>query len=273
MKRVLLLCCFLFLNNNQGECAATLFNPLRQIHTNPIQDCRNSITNLADPYCKNSNTARQPDIIQIEKALFGRSYEKQNISSRLSRIEKSLFSTTYTNANQAQRIDNIISNFNQMKEYPNITKNVLTKMEKQVFNESFPLNNTKRRIERLEEEVFGAVQSGEINSRYEALKMATKSIRNDNNNGNTDPFYSSNSSYTQPKTKWQGLASSINGGMSGYMTGFTPQITPFYNNYRNNCYNYPYRSGYGNQTGYQSNHGYYNGFSDYSSGTGVTILD
>lgn len=282
MKRAILLCCFLFFNNLQGECATTLFPPLKPMLANPIQECGNTITSLADPFAGTSAKMPQPDIGEIEKSLFGRTYANQNITSRLSRIEKTLFSTTYPNANQTQRIDNIISNFNQMNKYPNISKNSLSKMEMQVFNECFALNNAQRRIERLEEEVFGAVQSGDFDSRYEALKMATKSLKkNTNILSNNDPFNSSGFSNMAPKSGWKGIASSMSGGMlGGSMTGFTPPISPFYNNYSgyNNSNNnlYPYRSGYNTQRGYRTNnggYGYREDFTDYGCGTGVTILD
>lgn len=303
MKRTLILCLFLAMSETAGICATTFFPPLQPLQpvqqvggNNLAQNNNNSITSLPDPFVSPANTpntpnVNNPDISQIEQSLFGQSYVKQNISVRLSRIEKSLFTTTYPNSSVAQRIDNIISNFNQINKYPNISKNTLSKIESQVFSQNFPQNSAERRVERLEQQVFGAVQSGDLESRYEAVKMAAKSYSR--NKRNNDQYFPND----MPQSGWKGLANNLGGAFfGGSMTGFTPPINP-YNNYNNGYNNYsssysnpdPYNSnfpssytnsyanayqpGCGMYRGVRTNHGYSDSFQNYSSGTGVTILD
>lgn len=274
MKRALILCLFLFISESSGKCAVTFFPPLQPIGgANPVQNFSN-ITSTADPFL-NPNKINYPDISRIENSLYGRSFENQNISSRLSRIEKSLFNKTYSNSSNIQRIDNIISNFNQLNKYPNISKNVLSKIEAKVLHQSFPENSIELRIERLEQRIFGAVQSGDIDSRYEALMTAAR-------NYNPNPI--NTAYYPNPITAggWKSILNNLGNSMlGGNMTGFTPPINP-YDNYGNNpAYNSnaglnPGTSGM--YRGSRTNNGfggysYHDDFTNYGSGTGVTILD
>lgn len=271
MKRALILCLFLFASQIRGECGVTFFPPLQPIGVNQIPNYSN-ITSTADTF-SNPYNANYSAIGRIERALFGRSYEGQNISFRLSRIEKTLFTTTYPNSSNAQRIDNIISNFNQINKYPNISRNALSRMETKIFNQSFPQNSSERRIERLEQRIFGAMQSGDIDSRYNALIAASQ-------NYSVNPM---GNYYPNPigTNGWKGILGSLGNAMlGGNMTGFTPSINPYYNN--NYGYNDPYlnsgQGGYGIYKGNRVNNGlggysYQDNFTNYGSGTGVTILD
>ncbi|MFA7659193.1 MAG: hypothetical protein WCY19_07150 [Candidatus Gastranaerophilaceae bacterium] len=266
MKRVLILCLFLILGETIGECAVTFFPPLQPVPgPAEINNYGENLTSLNTPLAR-SPKVNYPDIERVENSLFGRIFANQNISLRLSRIEKSLFTTTYPGSTISQRIDNIISNFNQINKNPNISQGELSRLESKVFRQNFPQNNPQRRIERLEQQVFGAVQSGDLGQRYEALKTASATYRN-----NTQNSLSGNG--------WQGIIGSLGGSpLGGTMTGFTPPINPYYNNYNNgynNGYNNnnQYPNGYGMYRGYRSNHGYLDDFQNFSSGTGVTILD
>jgi hypothetical protein len=279
MKRVLIICFLFIAGASSANCAATVFQPLQPINQadDSIQNYSSNVTSLADPFAK-SATTNYSDINRIEQSLFGKTYDGQGISTRLSRIEKSLFTTTYPNASDSQRIDNVISNFNQINKYPNISKGALSKMESRFFSQNFPQVSPQRRIERLEQQVFGATQSGDINSRYEALKMATKNYnRNMNNNA-----YDSNNPNNVTQTGWKGITgNSGNSFFGGSMTGFTPPINPYsgssYNTYNSYANPYP-ASGYGMNRRNGVNRGL-NGFSyndsstDYGTGSGVTILD
>lgn len=272
MKRALFLCLFLFISETYANCAVTFFPPLQPIGGgSPVQNY-NNITSNADPFV-NSQRMNYPDISRIENSLFGRSFDRQNISSRLSRIEKALFTTTYPNSSNAQRIDNIISNFNQLNKYPNISRNTLSKIEAKVFNQNFPQNNIERRMERLEQRIFGAVQSGDMDSRYEALLMAAKNY----NTNTVNPYYPN----TVGTNGWKGILGNFgNSLLGGNMTGFTPPIDP-YSNFGCNQGNNPYGNlggGSGVYREYRTNNGLggyssHNNFSSYGTGTGVTILD
>ena len=285
MKRVLILALMLFVCTNSGNCATTFFPPLQPFAGtgNAIQDNTVDSANLGDSF---TNPLREnyPNLGKIEQTLFGRAYDNQNINTRLSRIENALFTTTYPNSTSAQRIDNIISNFNQINKNPNISKNVLSRLESRVFNQSFMQNSPQRRIERLEEQIFGAVQTGELDARCKALQLAAKTYNKNNSFSDdfSDPMTSSSftstsipMSMSMPMARGRGLGGFLSNFTSGSMTGFTPNINPFggYNNYNRysnpyNRYN-PYLGNQRPQQGYRA----YNGTSNYGSGAGVTILD
>ncbi|MEI8129349.1 MAG: hypothetical protein WCG95_06995 [bacterium] len=270
MRQILTLCFFLLLSKASAECASIIFPPLQPIgEGSGIQNYSSNIAGATNPFITPAGT-NYSDISQIEQTLFGRIYENQTISARLSRIERSLFTTTYPNSTNSQRIDNIILNFNQLNKYPNISKNVLSGIESQILNQDYPQNSPERRIERLEQQLFGATQSGEIDTRYKALMAASKGYKKNNQNY---------SDLMMPQAGWKNIAGVIgNSLLGGTMTGFTPPINPYYDNYNNNYNNYnnrynSYPSGYGAYQGYRSNHGYSDNFKNYSNGTGVTILD
>lgn len=314
MKRALIICLFLLNSGNFSFAATPYFPPLQPMDA-PTEAINNSSNITSNPNAfvntpsSETNITTNPtpnnysNIGKIEQTLFNRSFEGQNISIRLSRLEKKLFNTTYPNANSNKRIDNIISNCNQANKYPNISKNVLSDLEEKAFGQKYPQNGPVRRIERLEQQVFGAVQSGDINARYDTLRMAIKAYNN-NKYANAD--------YTPIPRKTSrniGLGTrgwSSNPFIGGQMTGFTPQINPFsdpffddnnnfgssafdnsgYNNsnYNPNAYYNPRKSayrtigsgGYGSSNNIRTNNGgYYDytGGGNVNTGVGVTILD
>lgn len=283
MRRVLIICLFLLLSKTAGECNTNILGPLQPMSVAyPVHSDGGNLANLPDALA--GNAGNNFNVLgQIEQSLFGRSFANQNISNRLSRIEKSLFNTTYATSSDTQRLDNIISNFNQINKYPNISKNDLSRIESRILRQSYPQNSAVRRIERLEEQMFGAIQSGDVEARYEALKLASKNFAN------------TQSAYNPPlRSGWKGAkgdwkANALNAIWGGSMTGFTPPINPFYGNnlnnmaglnndytgYNNNSYNRynQYPSGYGSYRGNRTNTGYSDDFQDFSARTGVTILD
>lgn len=284
MKRIILLFLLLFAAQTAGNCVVTYFPPL-QPYSEPVQlrNYNNSITSLPDPFANQTNL-NYSAVARIENALYGHTFTNQNISVRLERIERSLFNTTFKNATPAQRIDNIISNFNQLNKYPNISANVLSRLENKIFSQTYQQNSVERRIERLEQQIFGAVQSGDIDARYEALVVAAK-----NYNATASAGYLPNAStgYMVNPAQNRGLRgvanALLNNALGGTMTGFTPPIGPNSwnapNSYLNPYSQYPdpnlnsYSNGYGNYQGYRSNHRMYDNFNNFNTGTGVHILD
>ncbi|MDD3436234.1 MAG: hypothetical protein PHC64_03670 [Candidatus Gastranaerophilales bacterium] len=278
MKEKIILSLCLLLCGLSAECTTDLFPPLQPMHplppigSNSFQNYTNNMTALANPFAPKTNI-NYPKVSQIEQKLFGKTYSNQDIAMRLSRIERSLFSTTYAHSTNEQRIDNIISNFNQINTYPNISQNVLSRMESRIFNQKYPENGSQRRIERLEQQIFGAVQSGNLEARYRALQLAAKNYNR--NPYNIDPLDMNTSGYATNRG-WKGLAGNLgNSLLGGTMTGFTPPINPFYGNgYTNGFNNYSnFPSGSGMYRGYRTNYGYLDDFSNFGSTTGVTILD
>lgn len=287
MKRALILCLFLAISITAGDCASTYFPPLTPVDGLNGLTANNDTTSFADPSAANlpDSSVSYPRITQIEKSLYGHSYANQDILVRVARIEKSIFNTVYSNLTLAQRVDNIVVNFNQINEYPNISKKVLSTMESKVFHQTYSQNDTESRVERLEQEIFGATQSGDFTSRYETLKTA---INNYKSNQNSSDYYPDPLASTQGRRRGivGTLGSLLLGGYSnGYMTGFTPPIDPFnntsngYNN--NNGYNNFANlggmgsGGYGWSNSTRSNRGYHDssGFQNFGSQSRVTILD
>ncbi len=288
MKRasliLLTLCLFIAANALKAD-AVPFFPPLQPVGNNaaPITDYNNNITSAADSFAavKDFNVTA---VNRIEQSLFGRSFGNQNVASRLSRIEKSMFNATYPTAPATQRLDNIISNFNQLNKYPNISRNNLSKLESKVFSQTFPQNATERRVERLEEQIFGAVQSGDMVARYKNLIAATKSFNADNV---ISSYFPTPVNGSKLKNAFGGFRSTM---MGGNMTGCTPPIDQYSdygsNNtaaYNNSSFNSPFSSfgpgsGSGIYRGYGNNNGpfgysYGESFNNYGSGAGVHILD
>lgn len=283
MKRALIICLFFALSETSGICATTYFPPLQAINAGNsglTSDAINNYTsNLNGPDTLAKDTFSNPNynnpkINMIENSLYGHNYANQDISQRLSRLERSLFRKTFTNSTLSQRVENIILNFNQINEYPGVSPNVITKMETKIFNRSYPQADTMSRIERLEQEIFGAVQSGDVTTRYETIKTASSRYKS-----NPEEYYST----PNPRGGLRGLAGNFGNMFGGTMTGFTPQISPLdnYNSYGNNygsnrSYN-PFASlgggGGGYYRGVRTNRGYSDEFANFGSGMGVTILD
>lgn len=278
---VTLISCLVF--QMSGDCAAVYFPPLRPVTTanSPFQTYDN--TSAALPV--DTSGFNYSKIGEIEISLFGRTFQGQSIAVRLSRIEKSLFNRTYATSTNLQRLDNIISNYNQINRYPNISTNVLSRLERQVFNQSYPEYNTLRRLERLEQQMLGATQQGDINTRYELLKNAAR---------NYNPNYASPGVASLiPGAAGSKAGRILNvlgglgtlGNMGGVMTGFSPQIAPYstygYGNYSPaNPYNsFNYSPGYSNDNGYNSSgifggsRGYSNSTGGFGSGASVTVID
>lgn len=120
---------------------------------------------------------KYPKITRIEEFLFKRNYSNEEINKRLERLENKLFNKTYTFASLAQRVENIESNID-MAQMEGVNADELAIIEKRVFNQSFPYDDTNFRLARLEQKLMGAVQNGNYKSRYETVKMAAMSNYN-----------------------------------------------------------------------------------------------
>ena len=128
-----------------------------------------------------------------------------------------------------------------------------SRLENYVFDRNFSRDNSIARLERLERQVFGAVQQGDFNTRYENAKMAILS---------------------RPKVgtyKKQSLIKSIGDYFSGQLTGYTPEIeenifapqtyTPDFEKRKYTTYSSPWGNGYK-----------YDDYDTHST-TGIKILD
>lgn len=131
-------------------------------------------------------------------------------------------------------------------------------LEKYSMNRTFGRESDLQRLQRLEMQAFGAVQSGDINQRYDNVRNAILSRPN----------------YTSTKTS---LLRNIGNYFSGQMTGFTPYLgpDPFFSS--SNFATTPYPTTYGNQSVDQYSTPFGGGYriNNYGTGssTGVRILD
>ena len=182
----------------------------------------------------NYNKLNYNKVTQAERTILGQTYENQHIDVRLNRLERSVFNRTYPDMTYEQRMNNIIVNYrNNNISSDNAVNKKLSKLEKKVFKRAFEDDIPENRISRLEEEVFGTIQSGDINSRYSMLSKAIQHYNNSN-------FYSSmipdDPYFALPPSGIRSLAGSFTNFMNrnfvGMPTGFSPHVGSYgmYNN-------------------------------------------
>lgn len=126
-------------------------------------------------------------------------------------------------------------------------------LERYSMNRNFGRESDLQRLQRLEMQTFGAVQSGDISQRYDNVRNAILA----------------RPSYNNTKTS---LLRNIGNYFAGQMTGYTPEFTsdPFFSSS-------PYPSSYGNQAVTQTSTPFGSSYSINNYGTGsssgVRILD
>lgn len=237
MKKVfLVLCLILFSQAVQAKVidyAKEGFPPLQPARQNTVKTLE-----------KNSyNKLNYNKVTQAEKTILGQTYENQHIDVRLNRLERSVFNRTYPNMSYEQRMNNIIVNYknNNVSNDSAVSKK-LGKMEKKVFNRQFANDTAENRISRLEEQIFGTIQSGDINSRY---SMLTKAVSHYNTPGTfssaipDDPYFGLPPSSGGIRSLAGSFTNFMNRQFVGMPTGFSPQIySPYVNGYHG--YNGPY---------------------------------
>lgn len=230
----------------------------------PLQPKRTVVNRLADN--SSYNNLNYNKVTQAERTILGQTYENQHIGVRLNRLERSVFNRTYPQMSYEQRMNNIIVNYKNNNVSNNPSVKNLSKLERKIFKRTYDNDLTENRIARLEEQVMGTIQSGDLNSRY---SMLTKAVPRYNKNTFTTvtpltPYCG------MPPVRmgsgWRGLAGSLgnffNSRFVGYPTGISPQMySPYINNYGPDYQ----RGTYGN-TGWNY-HNTWNG-----SGAGVHIL-
>ncbi|MBQ6516158.1 hypothetical protein IJI31_03155 [bacterium] len=92
----------------------------------------------------------------------------------------------------------------------NIRNNDLAKYEKIIFNNVYSNDTELNRLSRLEEELFGTIHSGDLNSRYENIRRAIN-CRDNTSSGKISNFLNNFGNFL--------------GG--GYPTGITPDLYEF----------------------------------------------
>lgn len=162
-----------------------------------------------------------------------------------------------------------VYNYNQpyYNPYNNHSFSDIGALEQYALNRTYPRESSLQRLQRLESQAFGAVQSGDINQRYDNVRSAILS---------------------RPKDNYRtSLLRGLGNYFSGQMTGFTPSIgssSPYaYTSSFNPAYNggfstTPYPTTFGNQRyvdygGTFFNRGYRMNNYGTGSSSGVKILD
>lgn len=158
----------------------------------------------------------------------------------------------------------------------------IDKLERQMFHQTYEYETPKTRIERLEQKIFGASQSGELKDRLSTLKSAAKNYKayNQNMYNTYNPNYSNYSADTAYRPPiftgssgagWQNtLWGNFKNQFTGMPTGFTPAMDPAYMDYFE-----AERAmmGNGQSVDVRTNRGYYTSNTNRGMTTGVTILD
>jgi hypothetical protein len=134
-----------------------------------------------------------PKITQIEKKMYSRSYENENIYQRLDRLEASLHKITNPDLDLATRVENL-SNELQISAMPGYLLKDIEFLENSNFNKKFNKDTPDNRIERLEYHLIGAVQEGNYQDRIFKLKSLSDS-------NNVAQYFDMNSQlYNPPET-------------------------------------------------------------------------
>ena len=147
--------------------------------------------------------------------------------------------------------------FNNRNYFSSSSFNDLSALEKYTLDKTYSRDSDLERLERLEMQAFGALQPGDINTRYDNVRTAILSRPKQNY-----------------KTSW---IRNIGNFFNGQMTGFTPTIDndPFFSG--SSFANTPYPTTYGNSNITQFSGPFGSGYriNNYGtgSGCGVKILD
>ncbi len=249
------------------------FQPLREPVVNQVYDYNN-------PNGTMTTSESYPRISQLEVAIFRRSYENENIYSRLTRLENRLFKRSFAGMPLASRVDNLLANVDQGMMY-GISSNELSKLERKVLGQTFAYEDSDSRITRLEKEMLGAMQGGNLNQRFETVKTASKHYNSYPEISRSQAVYTPTNAYYGPQSSWSGTK--MNGGVGGMlqnvvgsifgnftpgnMTGYTPPLYDPYNQYG------AYNPGMGTQDYFMGNRGGYMNNRNIGNGTTVRILD
>lgn len=217
-----------------------------------------------------------PKIAQVEAILFNRSYDGQNIYNRLSRIEQRLFKRQFKNMPLASRVDNILANVDEGQMYGISTRD-LAKLESRIFGRTFPTDDSDTRITRLEKEMLGAMQQGNLRQRYAVVKNAAKHYNAFPQQTARNSAFTPNNYYNQaPKQSiLTRILDNVVGGFGlgsmagGSMTGYTPPLYDPYSQYNQSIPG----AGAGMQDYFMGNNGGYYNNRNIGSGAGIRILN
>ncbi|MBO5948507.1 hypothetical protein J6Q66_06710 [bacterium] len=215
-----------------------------------------------------------PKITQAEEQIFGKNFINEDITNRLNRLEKKLFGKNLDYLSLSERTDNISRNvgFNQ---YASISPNELAEMEQRIFMKIYPNDDAQMRITRLEKEVFGAMQAGDLDERYETLKSATQYYNAfPPNLANQIPYYSNpyHESFQPTKVTLPSILKTIGSFFCPpALTGYSPNII-YPNNTPYNSFDPFFNSSRGINRSFSGPGFNYDHFNNFGQGSTVNIL-
>ncbi len=154
----------------------------------------------------------------------------------------------------------------------------IEKIEKKVLLQTYEYDSPKNRIERLEQKLLGAVQTGDLNQRFDTLKTIARNYKAyDPNSMYSSNRYNTYDNYRPPMltgtmgSSWQNtLWSNFKNQFIGMPTGMSPAMDPAYMDYFEAD-----RAMMGNSqdVDIRTNTGYRRLKTNRGTGVGVTILD
>ena len=220
------------------------------------EDEINSIMNISET----QKVVKDPRLSLVEKNVYGKSFEHQSMNLRLNRLEKEMFNKTFPTMDESERINNIFVNYNANT----ISDKELSKIEKRIFNRTYSDSPVSDRISRIEEELFGTIQSGDLDNRLRKVESALMAKQQKAQSPQVSQYDACYGGYI-PQTGWRNTLGRAGRFFTGYPTGLTPPIPsmpPFG------------MGGSGIQQGYTDNWGgYAYNNTTRGGGMGVQILD
>ncbi len=133
----------------------------------------------------------------VEYSLWGYEYKKEADVDRIGRIEKQLFGEENTKNTPQERMEKINETLgiatekesfsigkvlekleaDELASDPSISYPVIDKLEKEFLNKQFTHESIYKRLDRLEKRVYGAIQTGDLDSRVARLSASSTYIQ------------------------------------------------------------------------------------------------
>ena len=260
---------------NNGVFRRTNSSPTQNALERFRSDVNSGIVNVANIKPLKSNN---PKLAQLENLVFGKDYQHQDLNLRLNRLEKSMFKKTFPQMNADERLDNLFANYNN--QIKSVSPTIVSDLEKCVWGRSYGAEPLENRVSKLEEEVLGAIQQGEISDRISTLQNAL-SAKLKENYPISSPYGTCYGGYIPDQYSYDpNMISDFNGGNGfgrfmnnlglifggGCPTGWSPQLTPYGQS------NYALQND-GDYEGYVGSNGYAYQNKRRGSGMGIQILD
>lgn len=153
----------------------------------------------------------------------------------------------------------------------------ISRLENKMFHRTFDYDTPEERVSRLEQQMFGASQSGDLNKRLSTVRRASSRLTPPPPPVNYGYSSGYDNYYTPPIVSGSGWKSMLhsfgNYMMGGVPTGITPQMDPAYMDYFEAERNAMRFNNAGRSRDIRTNHGWHHYSNRTGGSTGVRILD